>query len=177
MGGGRVASAGDEDDVQPVPIGATSAHPLCSSGGEEVTHARRRSLVRPCALVFRTPLTTVGRTATRGFDHLYIETHDWRRALAFWQALGFELQSATDHGSGMLTHPAGGPSVFLAEQPLDDPPASEVYLTAGPDFVAPDGIEVVSPFRATHWGTKVLIIQDPDGHQFRLEAPAGDDAG
>jgi uncharacterized glyoxalase superfamily protein PhnB len=30
---------------------------------------------------------------------------------------------------------------------------------------------VVTPFRETHWGTKVMIIQDPDGHRFRLEAP------
>lgn len=23
----------------------------------------------------------------------------------------------------------------------------------------------------THWGTKVAIVQDPDGHRFRIQAP------
>lgn len=108
---------------------------------------------------------------TDGFDHLYIETHDWERAVGFWQRLGFEVEFATDHGSGMLRNPAGGPTVFLAQQPLEDPLASELYLQAPADYRAPDGVEVVSDFQETHWGTKVMIIQDPDGHRFRIEAP------
>jgi catechol 2,3-dioxygenase-like lactoylglutathione lyase family enzyme len=110
---------------------------------------------------------------TRGFGHLYIETHDWAQAVAFWQALGYELEFETDHHSGSLRHPAGGPSVFLAEQSLEDPLATELYLEADTDVQVPPGVIVVSPFRDTHWGTKVMIIQDPDGHRFRVEAPAG----
>ena len=49
--------------------------------------------------------------STNGFDHHYVETHDWKKAVAFWQRLGFELEFETDHGSGMLRHPAGGPTV------------------------------------------------------------------
>ena len=109
--------------------------------------------------------------STNGVGHLYIETHDWAGAVAFWQQLGFEVEFATDHGSGMLRHPAGGPTVFLAEQSIDDPLATEVYLAADADFVPPAGMHVVSPFRDTHWGTKVMVIQDPDGHRFRVEAP------
>lgn len=108
---------------------------------------------------------------TTGFGHVYVETHDWASALAFWQALGFEVEFATDHGSGMLRHPAGGPTVFLAEQPLDDPLATELYLSAPAGYEAPEGVTVVSPFRPTHWGTQVMIIQDPDGHRLRIEAP------
>jgi catechol 2,3-dioxygenase-like lactoylglutathione lyase family enzyme len=92
---------------------------------------------------------------TQGFDHVYLETHNWDRAVAFWQRLGFEVEFATDHGSGTLRNPAGGPTIFLAEQPMQDPV----------------GVEVVSDFQPTHWGTKVMVIQDPDGHRFRIEAP------
>lgn len=110
---------------------------------------------------------------TNGFDHLYIETHDWDAALGFWRSLGFELVFETDHHSGMLQNCAGGPTVFLAEQSLEDPLATELYLKAATDFQPPAGMTVVSPFLATHWGTKVMIIQDPDGHRFRVEAPSG----
>lgn len=109
--------------------------------------------------------------STDGFDHLYIETHDFAAALRFWQALGFELEYDTGHGSGALRNPAGATTVFLAEQSLEDPLASELYLRVAADYHAPEGVHVVAPFHDTHWGTKVMIVQDPDGHRFRLEAP------
>jgi catechol 2,3-dioxygenase-like lactoylglutathione lyase family enzyme len=108
---------------------------------------------------------------TNGFGHVYLETHNWGRAVAFWQRLGFSLEFETDHGSGMLRHPDGGPTIFVAEQSIEDPLADELYLAADAGFEAPDGVEVVSPFRDTHWGTKVMVIQDPDGRRFRIEAP------
>jgi catechol 2,3-dioxygenase-like lactoylglutathione lyase family enzyme len=111
---------------------------------------------------------------TRGFDHLYVETHDWVAALAFWEALGFHLEFETDHHSGMLRNPGGGPTLFLAEQSLEDPLATEMYLAADADFEPSANVTVVSPFKDTHWGTKVMIIQDADGHRFRVEAPAGE---
>jgi catechol 2,3-dioxygenase-like lactoylglutathione lyase family enzyme len=108
---------------------------------------------------------------TNGFDHLYVETHNWGKAVAWWQRLGFALEFDTGHGSGRLSHPAGGPTIFLAEQSIEDPLATEMYIGAGTDYVAPDGVEVVSPFHETHWGTKVMVIQDPDGHRYRIQAP------
>ena len=59
----------------------------------------------------------------------------------------------------------------FAEQSLEDPLATELYLGAAADFVIPDGVHVVSPFVESHWGTKVAIVQDPDGHRFRIQAP------
>jgi hypothetical protein len=112
--------------------------------------------------------------STSGFDHHYVETHDWKKAVGFWQLLGFELEFDTGHNSGMLRHPAGGPTVFLAEQSIEDPLATEMYLGAGADYVVPDGIDVVRPFVESHWGTKVMIIQDPDGHRYRIQAPVSD---
>ncbi len=112
-----------------------------------------------------------------GFDHLYVETHDWGAAVAFWESLGFTVEFETDHHSGMLRNAAGGPTVFLAEQSIEDPLATEWYLAVSADWEPPAGMLVVSPFRDTHWGTRVMVIQDPDGHRFRVEAPVGDGAG
>ena len=108
---------------------------------------------------------------TTGFDHLYVETHDWVAALAFWARLGFQLEYDTGHHSGALRHRDGGPTVFLAQQSLEDPLATEVYLGALPDYEIPAGVHVVSPFVESHWGTKVAIIQDPDGHRYRIQSP------
>ncbi len=109
---------------------------------------------------------------TTGFDHLYVETHDWVAALAFWQLLGFHLEYDTGHHAGALRHPGGGTTVFLAEQSLENPLAGEMYLGATADYELPAGVHVVSPFVESHWGTKVAIIQDPDGHRYRVQAPS-----
>lgn len=48
---------------------------------------------------------------------MYAETHNWGKTVAMWQGLGFELDFETDHRSGQLTHPAGGPYVFCRSDP------------------------------------------------------------
>jgi catechol 2,3-dioxygenase-like lactoylglutathione lyase family enzyme len=109
---------------------------------------------------------------TQGFDHLYLETHDWEGSLAFWQALGFRLDFETDHHSGQLVGPNDS-RIFLAEQPQEDPTGMDVYLgmavATAPDAEA---VDVVFDWTATHWGTQVMTVRDPDGRLFRLEAPA-----
>lgn len=50
---------------------------------------------------------------TQGFEHLYLETHDWGKSVAFWKALGFEVDFETDHHSGQLVAP-NGTRIFLA---------------------------------------------------------------
>jgi catechol 2,3-dioxygenase-like lactoylglutathione lyase family enzyme len=78
-----------------------------------------------------------------GFGHLYVETHDWERAIAFWEALGYEVEFETDHHSGKLRHPNGGPTVFVAEQSIEDPLATELYLAVPADDRPPGGVTVV----------------------------------
>ncbi len=56
---------------------------------------------------------------TSGIDGVLIETHNWGKSVAFWKGLGYELELETDHHSGRLRHPAGGPYVFLAERPAE----------------------------------------------------------
>jgi catechol 2,3-dioxygenase-like lactoylglutathione lyase family enzyme len=109
---------------------------------------------------------------TQGFDHLYLETHNWGKSVAFWEALGFKLEFETDHHSGQLVA-LNGTRLFLAEQSPLDPVSSDVYLGVTQNGIRPPNtIDVVFDWTATHWGTQVMTVRDPDGRLFRLEAPA-----
>ena len=55
---------------------------------------------------------------TEGIEAVFLETHNWGKAAKFFQALGFELEFATDHDSGQLRN-GDGPYVFIAEVPED----------------------------------------------------------
>ena len=112
--------------------------------------------------------------STSGFDHIYIETHKWEASLAFWRGLGFELEYDTGHNSGALRHPNSTTTIFLAEQPWEDPVGIELYLGVADaaSFEAPRAAEVVQLFTATHWGTRVMGLRDPDGRLIRVTAPA-----
>src|SRR5215203_1152983 len=79
---------------------------------------------------------------TRGFGHVYIETHNCEAAAAFWQRLGFELEFETDHRSGRLRNSADGSTIFLAEQPIEDPLGMEIYLSAAAGYEPPADVHV-----------------------------------
>ena len=112
---------------------------------------------------------------TRGFEHIYLETHNWGKAVAFWQALGFKLDFETDHGSGQLVA-SNGTRLFVAETSPEDPAGMDVYLGADQAGVpAPEGVDVVFDWTPTHWGTQVMTVRDPDGRLFRIEAPAAEE--
>ena len=101
-----------------------------------------------------------------GIGHVYLETHNWGRAVAFWQSLGYSLVFETDHHSGRLDPPVAGPYVFLAEVPADREPATTLYLDVVGDF------PVEGDPQATHWNTELVELEDPDGRLIRLERPA-----
>ncbi|EIV94689.1 glyoxalase [Frankia sp. QA3] len=110
--------------------------------------------------------------ATEGIEGVFVETHNWGRAAGFFRSLGFELEFATDHGSGLLRG-GGGPYVFLAEVPADREPQVQVVLTvADADAFRPDSaLDVVTPFEETHYGTREMTVRDPDGRIWSLQAP------
>jgi hypothetical protein len=115
--------------------------------------------------------------ATRGFELVYLETHNWGKCAAFWQALGFKLDfEQTDHGHSGLLVADNGTRIFLEEKDLQDPVSIDLYLgVSDPAACRPASpVEVVRSFTATHWGTQVMTVRDPDGRLFRLEA--GSDA-
>ena len=110
---------------------------------------------------------------TEGVAHIFLETHNWGKTVAFWTALGFELEFETDHNSGRLRGPDGS-SVFVAERSPLDPVGMEVFLAVseggGP---APEGVDVAFDWTETHWKTQLMTVRDPDGRLIRLVAPVG----
>lgn len=112
-------------------------------------------------------------TSTKGIQGLLIETHNWGRTVAFWQALGYELEFETDHHSGQLRHPSGGPFLFVAERAPGTPLQLQPMLEVGDAsaFTPPSAGSVVRPFEAQHWGVVELLLADPDGRALSVQAP------
>ena len=111
--------------------------------------------------------------ATRGFELVYLETHNWGKSAAFWEALGFKLEfDQTDHGHSGLLVSENGTRIFLEEKDLQDPLAIDLYLGVSDQAACQPSapVEVVQEFTSTHWGTQVMTVRDPDGRLFRLEA-------
>lgn len=110
---------------------------------------------------------------TTGIEGIYVETHNWGRTVAFWQALGFALQFETDHGSGQLEHPAGGPFIFVAERP--DEHELETYPVVAVDdaveFEPTTPVTIDEPFVPQHWHRMEGFAHDPDGRRVSLQAP------
>lgn len=116
---------------------------------------------------------------TDGIAGLLIETHNWGKTVAFWQALGYQLEFETDHHSGQLRHPSGGPYLFIAERPSEQ--ELKVVLAVGvadaKAFVPPGAGTVVRPFEPQHWPALELVLADPDGRHISVHAPLPDGHG
>lgn len=116
---------------------------------------------------------------TEGIEGWLIETHNWGKTVAFWQALGYELELETDHHSGQLRHPAGGPYLFIAERPetqgLQIVPAVAVKDAAA--FTPPPSARVLHPFQKQHWPVLQMLLEDPDGRQVAVNAPLSSRGG
>lgn len=115
--------------------------------------------------------------STEGFLGFYIETRNYGATAAFWQSLGFASVFETDHRSGQLSHPAGGPFVFIAER--GDPEHTLVTYpvldVADSKSFAPDRApEYARPFEPQHWGVVEALLRDPDGRLVSLQAPVPD---
>lgn len=110
-------------------------------------------------------------TTTDGIEAVFLETHNWGRSAKFFQALGFELELETGHGSGLLRNGAGA-YLFIAEIPEDQVPGIQPMLkVSDPDSLQLDPVvEVVTPFEATHYGTLEMTVRDPDGRVWSLQA-------
>ena len=110
---------------------------------------------------------------TDGIEAVFLTTHNWGKAAKFFQALGFDLEFATDHASGQLRN-GDGPYVFIAEVPEDQPLHTQLVLkVADADaFHLDPSVEVVTPFEDTHYGTRETTVRDPDGRIWSLQAPA-----
>jgi hypothetical protein len=110
---------------------------------------------------------------TEGIEGLLIETHNWGKTVAFWKALGYELEFETDHHSGRLRHPRGGPYIFVAERPAGTPLQLRPVLAVvdAAKFSLPGSGSVVRPFEAQHWDVLEMLLADPDGRHLSVQAP------
>ena len=99
---------------------------------------------------------------TRGIAYLYVETHSFGKAVAFWQRLGFVVDLDLG-GSGRLIHPDGGAALFVEEVPETKSPEIQIYLDASTDAVRPERpAEIAQDWHDSHWGTRLLELRDPD---------------
>jgi hypothetical protein len=110
---------------------------------------------------------------TKGIKEILIETHNWGSTVAFWQDLGYELEFETDHHSGRLRHPSGGPSIFVAERPHHHTlqVVLGVAVADAARFTPSRSGTVVRPFEKQHWPALQMLLADPDGRQLAVEAP------
>ncbi|HXF81456.1 MAG TPA: VOC family protein [bacterium] len=112
--------------------------------------------------------------AVERIDYLYLETANWGKAVRFWQALGFRLALDLGH-SGRLEPPQGGPGIFLEEVPGRRSLGMQIFLR-GPEAPAPGEPALVTKgWHDSHWGTRLLVLSDPDGRTVVVQAypPAG----
>lgn len=110
---------------------------------------------------------------THGIEYVYLETHNWGKTVKFWQSLGYVLD--LDLGSsGRLVHPDGGSAIFVEEVPAAQPLAQQLYLrAAGPDARPGAPAEIARDWHASHWGTTLLELRDPDGRTVFLQHGSG----
>lgn len=108
---------------------------------------------------------------TEGIAAVYVETHNWGKSAAFFKALGYELDFETDHHSGLLRN-GSGPYVFVAEVSPDAPTSLQLVLRASDSVDQLDAsIEVLTPMSPTHFGTHEMVVLDPDGRPWTIQAP------
>ena len=111
--------------------------------------------------------------STQGIEAVMVATHNWGKAAKFFQSLGYELEFETDHNSGQFRN-GDGPYVFVAEVPESvEAVVQIVFKVADADAFTADGLDVVSGFEDTHWGTREMVVRDPDGGTWSLQAPQG----
>ncbi|RJO70767.1 VOC family protein [Nocardia panacis] len=111
--------------------------------------------------------------STNGIEMIFLETHNWGKAVKFFQSLGYELEFDTGHGSGQLRNTTG-PALFIAERPETEETRLQLVLgVPDADSLRVDpGIEVVSEPEDTHYGTREMVVRDPDGRTWTLSAPS-----
>ncbi|MBU3068038.1 VOC family protein [Nocardia sp. NEAU-G5] len=109
---------------------------------------------------------------TNGIEMIFLQTHNWGKAAKFFQSLGYELEFDTGHNSGQLRNTTG-PAIFIAEVPETQKPGIQaVFGVSNPgDLQVGSGIEVVSAPENTHYGTREMVVRDPDGRLWTLSSP------
>lgn len=104
-----------------------------------------------------------------GVRSIYIETHNFGKAAAFWKALGFEHFLDLGGASGGFRAAEGGTYLFLEEVPEERTLACEPYFNIAGSTSFGSAVDVVTPLEKTHWDTRLMEVRDPDGRSWKLE--------
>jgi catechol 2,3-dioxygenase-like lactoylglutathione lyase family enzyme len=112
-----------------------------------------------------------------GVDHIYVETRHFDRTKEFWEALGFATVAEWGEEGHRACKLAGeGAQVVLAGVGPDHAPQRPTVHLKLTDaertdeaLAAAEVVTVVTPLEATHWNTRWIRIQDPDGNVYALE--------
>jgi hypothetical protein len=111
--------------------------------------------------------------ASHGIEGIIVETRNWGRTVAFWQALGYRVEFETGRNSGRLEHPDGGVYLFVVERP-DGPDPQFLPLVRADDadgFAPPRAGTVEHPFTGRPWGSAEMRLRDPDGRPVSVQVP------
>jgi hypothetical protein len=122
-----------------------------------------------------------GAMSIEAIDHLYIETRSFGAARAFWEGLGFQLVAEwgdDGHHAGRLE--SGAAAIVLAES--ETPIVTVHFKLADADAFAGrvgsnPAVGISVPLEETHWGTRWIRVENPDGFVFVLEETASSDVG
>ena len=105
---------------------------------------------------------------TNGIEGLIVDTHNWGKSVAFWRELGYVLEDSL-----VLRHRAGGPFIYLIEQPetqeLEIRPI--VGIEDSETFTPPTAAIVQRNFEPQHWGVCEMLLLDPDDRGISVQAP------
>jgi hypothetical protein len=106
---------------------------------------------------------------TNHITYLFLETHDWGAAVKYWQQIGYEVD--LDLGqSGRLVNAAGGPALFITEMPKDHPLSTQIAIRTDQEGWHPEApAKVTKDWHDSHWGTRIMTIQDPDGREMLVQ--------
>jgi hypothetical protein len=88
---------------------------------------------------------------TTGVEGLIIQTRNWGKTVAFWRALGYQVEFQTGRISGRTSDADG--------------------------FEPPRAGTVEHPFTGRHWGAAEMLLCDPDGRHVSVQVPLPAAAG
>lgn len=121
--------------------------------------------------------TTTGGAQTQLSSWLHLMPHfpvsDLEASIGFYQeALGFRLAWRTADGDLAALASGDIEMLLLVSWTGEAPPQSAYVYVEDPDSLCAEyrqaGADVVEPVASQPYGMRDFVVQDPDGHRFRL---------
>jgi len=120
-------------------------------------------------MMFREAAGTEKTTMTNKITYIFLGTHNWGKTVKYWQQLGYEVD--VDLGtSGRMVNAAGGPALFITEMPEGHELSTQIAIRTDEEGWKPEPpVAVDKDWHDSHWGTKIMMIKDPDGRDMLVQ--------